>query len=433
MRKNIQPVVQPVEPIVLKGGTAITPFRREQNCTLILDSGRIAAMGNLNNIDPPRNATWIDVDDCYVAPGFIDIHVHGGGGADFSDRDEDAIQTVSHVHAIHGTTSALATLYPQTEEGFFKAIRRIRRHCERGYRDNVVEGIHLEGPFLNPDEPGVLRPEFMWTADVEKFQAIMEHGGPWIRIMTIAPCIPGAMDVLRDAALGCGIDCGDPCTNHLHLSAGHTRATYEQLDEAIDNGLKGITHIYNGMPPMHHREPGVLAGSLLRDELYAEVIADGVHVHPANLRLLVKTKGTDRVVLVTDAIRAACMPEGVYQFIGRDVKVRRNQARLADAPQTLAGSTLTMDEAVRTMVQRAETTLEQAVQMASLNPARVLSWQNRRGVLGVGKDADIVVLNQRLEVMLTIKAGQILYQASEIGPIEGAPFVGEEDILRTAV
>ncbi len=426
-RKNVQP-------IVLQGATAITPFRQEPDSTIVLEGGRIAEMCRFLDVDPPIGAKWFDVSDCYVMPGFIDIHVHGGGGADFSDSDAEAASRVSQAHAKHGTTSALATLYPQEKDAFLEAIHRIRFQCESGNPWSIVEGIHLEGPFLNPDEPGVLRPELMWDANVADFHRIMQVGGRWIRMMTIAPCIPGAMDILREAALASD-DLSEEggYMHHLHFSAGHSRATYEQLDEAIDNGLKGITHIYNGMPPMHHRNPGLLVGGLLRDELYAEAIADGVHVHPANLRLLMKVKGTDGVVLVTDAIRAACMPEGIYRFSGRDVTVRSNQARLADAPQTLAGSTLTMDQAIRTMVQETDVTLEQAAQMASLNPARVLSWQNRRGVLAIGRDADVVVLNRELEVVLTIKAGQILYQSPEVREMDGPLFCkGDRLVLQAA-
>lgn len=413
---------QNMQPIVLRDATAVTPFRREESCTLTLDCGRITQMGRVESLEPPADARWFDANDCFALPGFIDIHVHGGGGYDFSDEASEAIETVGRAHAAHGTTSALATLYPQSEDAFLGAIERVRRYCETSQPDRIVEGMHLEGPFLNPQEPGVLLPKLMWPADISRFRTILRSGGPWVRVMTIAPCIPGAMDVLRAAAMADNNGARDVCAQPLRLSVGHSRATYEQISEAIDNGLVGVTHIYNGMPPMHHRDPGVLAGSLLRDELDAEVIADGIHVHPENLRLLLKMKGVERILLVTDAMRAACMPEGTYQFIGREVSVHQNQARLAGAPQRLAGSTLTMDRAVQTMVTKANVSLEQAAQMASLNPARALSWQNRRGVLAVGKDADIVVLNRRFEVQLTIKAGRIVYQSPSFAGREESTF-----------
>ncbi len=398
--------------LVLQNAIAITPFRRERNCSFVIESGRIAQMGRLDDIDIPPHAEWIDLSGCYVMPGFIDLHVHGGGGFDFADDRSEAIETVSRTHAEHGTTSILATLYPQAEDAFYDSIRRVREYCERSGFLKTVEGIHLEGPFLNPEVPGVLRPELMWDSDVEKFHRILECGGSWIRVMTIAPCIPRGMQLLREAALR-GANGNE--ADRLQISVGHSRATYEQIDEAIDCGLAGVTHIYNGMPPMHHRSPGVLAASLLRDELHAEVIADGIHVHPANLQLLVKIKGCDRIVLVTDAIRAACMPEGTYEFLGQEVRVCHSQACLANAPQTLAGSTLTMDRAIRTMVQKAHVTLEQAAQMASLNAARVLSWEHRRGILGIGRDADLAVLSRDLETVMTIKAGHIIYRDMALG------------------
>lgn len=369
-------------------------------------------MGQVDDVSVPPDADRVDLDGRYVLPGFIDIHLHGGRGFDFADDAVDAVEEISRFHASHGTTSMLAAIYPQPREPLYANIRRLRAYCESAPASRILEGIHMEGPFLNPQMHGAIRPEYMMPATLDAFAELMEVGGPWIRVMSIAPEIPGGMAVLREASLTGRATRADgggrPQT--LHLSIGHSAANYEQISEAIDNGLDGVTHIFNAMKSMHHRKPGVLAGTLLRDELFVEVIADAVHVHPAILQLLLKVKKHDRIVLITDAIRAAGQPDGEYDFSGQRVIQREGRAYLADAPDTLAGSTLTMDRAVRTMIHEAGASLEQAAQMASLNAARILEWKYRRGILAVGKDADLVVLDADLSVHLTIKSGRVVWR-----------------------
>ncbi len=406
---------QEARPLFLEGATAITPFRRERNCSLVLQDGIIHQMGNHKDLAIPKNARKINLEGKYILPGFIDIHVHGGKGYDFTDDSPEAFNTISQFHASRGTTSLLATIYPQPKEEFHRSIQRIRDYCETTGPHRIVEGVHLEGPFLNPEMPGAIRPEYMWPATVESFHELLKVGGQWVRAMTIAPEIPGSMQVLRNAAMGNSLSHIKPSRPQpLHLSIGHSKAKYEQIAEAIDNGLEGVTHIFNAMPSVHHRKPGILVGTLLRDELFVEVIADAVHVHPAVLQLLLKTKHHDRILLVTDAIRAAGQPDGTYDFSGQKVIVHDNRAYLADSPVTLAGSTLTMDRAVQTMVNDVGMSLEQAAQMASLNAARVLEWKYRRGILTVGKDADIAILNSDLSVYMTIKAGHIVWDSESV-------------------
>ncbi len=399
-------------PIALLNATAITPFRREGRCTLVLVDGRIAQMGRPDDVIIPDDAERIDLGGDFVLPGFIDVHVHGGMGYDYADDSLPGIDAIGRFHARHGTTSIVAAIYAQPLDRLYACIRRLRGYCETTGPQRILEGIHLEGPFLNPAMHGAIRPEFMRPGSEDDFLDIMNVGGPWILIMTIAPEIPGAMEVMRAAAMteSSRTPTGKAKHRPLHLSIGHSKASYEQVSEAIDNGLDGVTHIFNAMSGIHHRKPGILAGTLLRDELFVEVIADAVHVHPAILQLLLKVKKHDKILLVTDAIRAAGQPDGEYDFSGQKVIVRDGRAYLAHSPETLAGSTLTMDRALRTMVFEAGATLEQAAQMASLNAARILAWKYRRGILAVGKDADLAILNADLEVQMTIKAGYVVYR-----------------------
>lgn len=398
------------QPIVIHGATAITPFRRESNVTFVLKDGKIDQMGRPKDIKIPGGAVEFDLPGHYILPGFIDIHIHGGYGYDFCDNLEEGYDAISRFHASHGTTSIIATIYPQPRENLIKSIQCLRSFCESRGDERIIEGIHLEGPFLNPKMHGAIRADYMWPANEKNFDELCEIGGSWIKVMTIAPEIEGAIEVMRASSLR---ELKTGTRNPIHLSIGHSEANYEQIAEAIDNGLEGVTHIFNAMPSLHHRRPGVLGGTLLRDELFVEVIADAVHVHPAILQLLLKVKKYDRIILVSDAIRAAGQPDGIFDFSGQKVLMKAGRAYLADSPDTLAGSTLSMDQALKTMVQNGGATLEEAAQMCSLNAARILEWKYRRGILAVGKDADLAILDESLNNQITIKAGRIVWNNKE--------------------
>lgn len=397
-------------PLILKGAIAITPFRREEGVTLVLKDGKIDQMGRPEDVSIPSNAQELDLHGHYILPGFIDIHVHGGKGYDFCDNDTQGYEAISQFHASHGTTSIIATIYPQPRESLIESVLCLRDYCESQGPERIIDGIHLEGPFLNPEMHGAIRPDYMWEANENSYEELCKIGGQWIKVMTIAPEIPGAIEVMRAASLR-AVSNGSHYP--IHLSIGHSNANYEQIAEAIDNGLEGVTHIFNAMPSMHHRKPGVLGGTLLRDELFVEVIADAVHVHPAILQLLLKVKKYDRIILVSDAIRAAGQPDGVFDFSGQKVLMKSGRAYLEHAPETLAGSTLTMDQALRTMVEFGGSKLEEAAQMASLNAARILEWKYKRGILAVGKDADLAILDENLANRMTIKSGRIVWSEIE--------------------
>ncbi|MDP8244243.1 MAG: N-acetylglucosamine-6-phosphate deacetylase [Candidatus Hinthialibacter antarcticus] len=397
-------------PLILKGAVAITPFRREEGVTLVLKEGKIDQMGRPEDVSIPSNAQELDLHGKYILPGFIDIHVHGGKGYDFCDNDTQGYEEISQFHASHGTTSIIATIYPQPKESLIESVVCLRDYCEAQGPERIIDGIHLEGPFLNPEMHGAIRPDYMWEATENSYEELCKIGGRWIKVMTIAPEIPGAIEVMRAASLRA---VSNGSHHPIHLSIGHSNANYEQIAEAIDNGLEGVTHIFNAMPSMHHRKPGVLGGTLLRDELFVEVIADAVHVHPAILQLLLKVKKYDRIILVSDAIRAAGQPDGVFDFSGQKVLMKNGRAYLEHAPETLAGSTLTMDQALRTMVEFGGAKLEEAAQMASLNAARILEWKYKRGILAVGKDADLAILDENLSNRMTIKSGRIVWSATE--------------------
>jgi N-acetylglucosamine-6-phosphate deacetylase len=238
---------------------------------------------------------------------------------------------------------------------------------------------------------------YLWKPSVESWNKMWEASRGLIRIMTIAPELPGAMEVIRAAA-----------KQGVILSIGHSMATYDELENAIDNGVAHVTHMFNAMEPFHHRHPGIILGALLHNELKIELIADTLHVHPAVMEFLLKLKGASGIILVSDSIRAGGMHEGEYEFADQKIYMKGKRAYLPDG--TLAGSTLTLNMAVKNMVETAGAKITEAVRMASLNGAKVLSLESRKGIIAVGKDADLVVMDDKYEIQMTVLGGKIVFQ-----------------------
>ncbi len=384
--------------LALTHARLVTPFRVADDHTVIVDNGKIARVGRTSELPAPADAHVERLDGLTLAPGFVDVHVHGGAGHDFVDANPEAAHEACLYHAKHGTTSLLATLALTEADEFLRRIERLAAACAQGVGRGILKGIHTEGPFVNPAISGALNPKHVWEPSPENWRKLYRVAGNALRMMTIAPELPGALDAMRSAA-GAGVV----------LALAHSKAPYEQIEEAIDNGLTQVTHIFNAMDPMHHRRPGVLTGALLCNELKVHLIADGLHVHPAVMRLLLKIKGPSGILLISDAVRASGMPDGEYDFTGRQVRVVDGRVTLPDG--TLAGSSVTMDQAVRVMVEDVGATVTDAVRMASLNPARVIGFDRQKGVIAVGKDADLVVLDDDYNVRMTLVAGEVVYRA----------------------
>jgi len=384
--------------LILRNAHIVTPFRIINHSSLVIEQNRISAIGDesVRKIDNSRD-TVLDLEGLYVVPGFVDLLVHGGAGYGFTDDSPEALDQLSRYFFSHGTVGLLAGLYSQEEAALSDDIRRIRQYVET-HPDGNIWGIHLEGPFINPEFKGAMRGEWLWLPDVERWRRLYMAGGSAIKMMTIAPELPGAYEVMREAArMG------------VVLSIGHSGASFEQIDEAIDNGAAHVTHLFNAMKPFHHREPSLITASLLRTELKVELIADGFHVHPEVMQLLYHIKGEGGIVLITDSILAGGMPDGTYTFMNQEITVKDRKAFLPDG--TLAGSTLTLEAAVRTMVKEVGVPITSAVRMASLNPVRVLGLEHRKGIVAVGKEADLAVLDSDFNVHLTIIQGSIVYRS----------------------
>lgn len=335
------------------------------------------------------------VEKGYIAPGYIDIHCHGGGGADFMDGTPEAVAVITETHARHGTTGMLATTLTAPEEALIRSLRAVKAAPRRGAR---VLGFHIEGPFINVKVKGAQDERYVRTASVAELDRLLAEGEEehaWH--FTMAPEIPGHLESIR----------------HLHqrgavISAGHTECTMAQLAGSMEAGVSHVTHLFNAMRGLHHREPGTVGAALTLPGMTVELIADGVHVHPVSMKVAVAARGADGVLLVTDAMMATGMPDGDYKLGELDVFVKDGAARLK-LDGNLAGSVLTMATAVRNMVNLVGVSLPQAVAMASLNPARKHGLAHRKGSIAPGKDADILLLDGNLAVVETIVEGKTVW------------------------
>lgn len=371
--------------MILAARQVVTPARVLAPGWLLLDGDRIVEVGEGA---PPREPD-VDLGGATVVPGFVDLHVHGGGGASFDLGTADAAAVVADTHLAHGTTSMAASLVTDTPQRMVDAVRELALLV----RDGRLAGIHLEGPWLSPQRSGAHQPGSLTHPDPAAVQALLAAGDGAVRMVTLAPELPGGIEAVRQLA-DAGVE-------------GGSRLVVRRVgvaDRGDDAGARLGTHLFNAMRPLHHRDPGPV-GALLDSPVEVELIADGVHLHPAVLRM-VFAAAPGRAVLVTDAMAAAGAPDGDYRLGPMAIEVRDGVARLADGNGTgaIAGSTLTMDAAVRFAVRTAGLPLLDVVHAASTAPAKAWSLGDV-GALEAGRRADLVVLDEDLHVARTMRAG----------------------------
>lgn len=373
---------------VLTAARVVTPARVLAPGWLHLDGDRVVAVGE--GVPPADSGDVVDLGDATVVPGFVDMHVHGGGGASFDTGTADAAATVAAAHLAHGTTSMAASLVTDTRDAMVRSVRELALAVQ----DGVLAGVHLEGPWLSPNRSGAHQPGSLAEPDPASVEALLAAGDGAVRMVTLAPELTGGIDAVRCITAAGAV-----------AAIGHTDATYDVAREALDAGASVGTHLFNAMRGLHHREPGPV-GALLESEADVELIADGVHLHPAVLRTAFAAK-PGRCVLVTDAMAAAGAADGDYRLGPMAIEVRDGVARLADDGSrqgAIAGSTLTMDAAVRYAVRVARLPLLDVVHAASTAPARVLGLDSV-GALEPGRRADVVVLDDGLAVVRVMRAG----------------------------
>ena len=338
-------------------------------------------------------------DDAIVVPGFVDQHIHGAGGSDGMDGTVEDISIIAKTIAAEGTTSFLVTTMTQSPENITKAMTAVKTYREMNPDEGArVVGVHLEGPFIAAAYKGAQPLEYVKAPDIAAFDGYNAASGNAIRIVTLAPEVDGADEFIRHLT-----------AQGIVSSIGHTGAKYPEIEKAVANGASNVTHTYNAQTALHHREIGTVGSAMLLDDLNCELICDTIHVSVPAMRLLVKNKPLDKLSLITDAMRAKGIPDGISELGGQVVYVKNGEARLEDG--TLAGSVLRMNRAVQNMVEKVGVPFTQAIDYATINPARMLKIDNETGSIEVGKNADFTVLNANYDVVMTIRGGKVIYKA----------------------
>jgi N-acetylglucosamine-6-phosphate deacetylase len=359
-------------------GRVVTPTRVIDNGEVRIDGDRITAIGRARSAATP-DAAWI-------LPGFVDMHVHGGGGHSFTTGDPRAARAAASFHGRHGTTTLLASLVTAP----IKVMRKSTVDFRPLVEDGTLAGLHYEGPYLSAVRCGAQNPDFLRDPNPRELERLLDVGG--VRMVTVAPELPRALETIRLLV-----------ERGVVAAIGHTDASYDQTRAGIAEGASVGTHVCNGMRPVHHREPGPVVALLDAPSVVCEQIPDGVHLHDGMLHHAVHTAGPQRIALITDAIDAAGMADGTYDLGGQTVQVEQRIARL-DKDGTIAGSTLTMADGLRRTVQSGVSIVD-ASRMASGTPARALGLDDEVGSLAVGRRADLVLLDDALTVTGVLRGG----------------------------
>lgn len=376
--------------IIIKG-CLVTPGRPTGPGWVELTGGFISRTGSGENLPPGQ---VLDFGEKLVCPGFIDLHVHGGAGYDVMDGSAEALEGMAMYHARGGTTAFLGATMSAGRPRLKKVLAAAAEYSIRQNRPGaVLLGIHLEGPYLNPVKKGAHVPEDIRLPDIMEMQELLGETGDLVKLVTLAPELPGGRELAAFLS-----------ERGIRTALGHSTANDDELSGAAAAGLTHATHMFNAMGEFRHRDPGTAGYVLQMPEITVDVIADGVHVHPVVINMLLKLKGADKTALITDAIRAAGLPDGCCELGGRQVWVKGGEARLADG--TLAGSTLTMNRAVANMVKEVGVAVEQAVQMAAYIPARILGLDGLYGRLEAGMKANVTVMDSNFNVVATFVEGK---------------------------
>ncbi|PJN89521.1 N-acetylglucosamine-6-phosphate deacetylase [Bacillus sp. mrc49] len=365
--------------------------------------GKIAEVGPASQCKQDEDATVITLPSEYqIIPGAIDVHIHGAAKADAMDATSEALSTMAKTLPKEGTTSFLATTMTQSADAIESALLNAGTYIKEQNEDHAeIVGIHLEGPFISPARKGAQPEDFIVDPDVSLFKRWQLLAHNHIKLVTLAPEQPNGLELARHLK-----------ETGVVASIGHSDATYDQISEAIEAGTTHVTHLYNGMRGLHHREPGVLGAAYLRDELFVELITDGIHCRPEMVKLAFDQITSDRMILITDSLRAKWLEKGTYDLGGQDVNVDETKATLPDG--TLAGSILKMNDAIKNTLQYTGCSMTDIIKMTAENPAKQLRIFDRKGSIEVGKDADLVILNEELDVEMTFCRGKLAYKKENV-------------------
>lgn len=371
------------------------------NASITLKDGKITQINetSTDNIAVRTDDKLVLPNSWHLIPGMIDMHIHGAAAADVMDGTEVALQTISQALVREGVTGFLATTMTAEQHKIAATLATINEYIIQQHQEQIgaeLLGIHLEGPFISKAKAGAQNITNIINPNMKLCKQWLNLTNNNIKVITLAPEINSGINLIKFLHV-----------NGIIAAIGHSNATYEQTAQAIQAGCNHATHLFNAMRPIHHRDPGCIAALLLDPKTTIELIADNNHLHPKIIELAYKLKGKDKVILVTDAMRAKNMPDGTYNLGGQVVLVANQVARLKN--NKLAGSVLTMDQALRNIMRITKCSLNDAIQMTTINPAKKIGVDARKGSIAINKDADLVVLNSAYQVMLTICRGKIVY------------------------
>lgn len=380
---------------IIRHGTVITPHALCPDHSVAIKSGHIHAIVPDSELAYDQCPQVIDATECTIIPGLVDVHIHGIGSHDTMDATPKSLNGMAQRLAQRGVTSFLPTTVAAPHSHLLQVTRNVSHIMDQKPTGARVLGIHLEGPYLNPQKRGAHAAQSLRSPDVAELDAYLDTGA--IKMVTIAPELEGSETFIRHTV-----------EKGVTVSLGHTLADYDLVQDAVEWGITHASHTFNAMGPLHHRHPGACGAVLNNKQIYAEMIADLVHLHPAILNLIIKAKGISRTILVSDAIRAADLPEGTYTLGEQPVTVQNGVCRLADG--TLAGSSLTLDQALHNVIQVTGLSLVKALPMATSVPAASLKLDDKIGSLLPGHRADMVILDSQHQVVLTLVDGQVVFR-----------------------
>ncbi|HOJ78922.1 MAG TPA: N-acetylglucosamine-6-phosphate deacetylase [Bacillota bacterium] len=382
--------------LALTQAAVITPFILIEEATILVEDKIIKAIGTTDSIEVPPEYREINLEGFIVAPGLIDQHLHGGGGAEIMNPTIDSFSEVSRFLATHGITSFLATTITASIDELIAIAETYQKFKQLDYKGAKCLGLHLEGPYLSSDFAGVHSANSLRCPSVEEVINLQQKSDRGIKMITLAPELPGAIGLISSLA----------CSGNIKFSVGHSNATYEETLAAITAGVVCATHCFNQMRPLNHREPGVLGGVLTSESTYIELIVDHQHLHEAIIKMIWKLKGAERIILVSDSMLPTGLTEGIYQTSVGEIHQFNN--RLTDSNGRLSGSNITLDKAVKYFWEITGCELTDAFRLATYNPAKMLGINKKKGSLYPGKDADLIVLNSDLDVVMTMVEGEVI-------------------------
>ncbi len=366
-------------------------FRRED---VLVEDGKLSFPGV-----PPEGCRVVDLKGAMLVPGFLDLHTHGGDNVDVNAATAEDFAQISRFFARNGTTGWLCSILADTEEQTLWSIGQAREAMAAPIAGARLLGIHLEGPFLSPEYKGAMPEHLLRKGDAALFRRYQQTAGGAVRYLTVAPEVEGVVDMIREIS------------GEVAVAIGHSGADYETAIRAIDAGARACTHTFNAMGLFHQHRPSIM-GAVLERPVYCEAICDGRHLHPGTVRMLLACKGWDRVAAVTDSIQAAGLPDGRYKLGVNDVVVEDGDAKLA-SNGVRAGSTLTTGQALKNLAAFTGQPVERVLPLLTLNPARLIGMEERKGSIAPGKDADLVVLDDQLNVKQTYVSGVCVYAGEE--------------------